>query len=127
MELVYLSDIISPKNIFVNRIWDYSDNNDWNKAWISDKSSSPSISSNPAAAYIAARLSAKSGISIVPLKITTSEPFMMKNHSFFQLGAKVVQFDIKIQDEIVVENLKTPDMTEIGLRNKICSIIKEKI
>ena len=75
----------------------------------------------------ASQFAIKSGISIVPLKITTSEPFMMKNHSFFQLGAKVVQFDIEIQDEIVVENLKTPDMTEIGLRNKICSIIKEKI
>lgn len=75
----------------------------------------------------AAQLAIKSGVSIVPLKITTSEPFMMKNHSFFQLGRKVVQFDIKIQDEIVVESLKTPDMTEIGLRNKICSIIKEKI
>ena len=75
----------------------------------------------------AAQLAIKSGISIVPLKITTSEPFMMKNHSFFQLGKKIVHFDIKIQDEIVVESLKTPEITEIGLRNKICSIIKEKI
>lgn len=75
----------------------------------------------------AAQLAIKSGFSIVPLKITTSEPFMTKKHSLFQLGKKTVRFDIKIQDEIVPENLKNPEITEIGLRNKICSIIKEKI
>ena len=75
----------------------------------------------------AAQLSILSGYPIVPLKITTTEPFLTKNHSLFQIGEKTVIFDIKIQDEIRVDDLKTADMSEIALRNKICSIIKQKI
>lgn len=75
----------------------------------------------------AAQLAIESKYPIVPVKISTSEPFLTKNHSIFQIGEKTVEFVIKTQDEIVVENIKTVDMTEISLRNKICSIIKEKI
>lgn len=75
----------------------------------------------------AAQLAIKSKYPIVPVKISTSEPFLTKNHSIFQIGEKTVEFVIKTQDEIVVESIKTVDMTEISLRNKICSIIKEKI
>lgn len=75
----------------------------------------------------ATQLAIESKYPIVPVKISASEPFLTKNHSIFQIGEKTVEFFIKTQDEIVCDSLKTPDMTEIALRNKICSIIKEKI
>ncbi len=75
----------------------------------------------------AAKLSILTKKSIVPVKITTSEPFLTKNRSIFQIGKNIVKFKLEIGEEINPDECFEENMTEISLRNKICSIIKKKI
>lgn len=75
----------------------------------------------------AAKLSILTKKSIVPIKITTSEPFLTKNRSIFQIGKNIVKFKLEIAEEINPDECFDENMTEISLRNKICSIIKKKI
>lgn len=75
----------------------------------------------------AAKLAIVSNVPIVPVKITTTEPFMPKNKPILYVGQKPVIFDLKIQEEISVSNCFSQDLSEIAIRNKICAIIKEKI
>ena len=74
----------------------------------------------------AAKLAIFSKCKILPIKITTSESILTKNHSIFQIGSKTVDFNLSMQDEISVSDF-VENISEISLRNRICSIIKEKI
>lgn len=74
----------------------------------------------------AAKLAIFSKYSILPIKITTSESILTKNHSIFQLGSNTVDFNLVMQDEISFSSFNE-NISEISLRNRICSIIKEKI
>lgn len=75
----------------------------------------------------AAKLSIHSKFPIIPIKITTSEPFLTKNQSIFQLGKNTVKFSLKIQKEIEPMSFSDKNLSEISIRNKICAIIKENI
>lgn len=75
----------------------------------------------------AAKLSILTKKPIVPIKITTSEPFLTKNRSIFQIGKNIVKFQLEIGEEINPDVCFEENMTEISLRNKICLIIKKKI
>lgn len=75
----------------------------------------------------AAKLSILTKKPIVPIKITTSEPFLTKNRSIFQIGKNIVNFQLEIGEEINPDVCFEENMTEISLRNKICLIIKKKI
>lgn len=75
----------------------------------------------------AALISIKNDIPIVPLKIELSTEFLPKNKFFCDAGKETAVFDIKIQDEIIPENLRENGMSDISLRNKICGLIKNLI
>ncbi len=75
----------------------------------------------------AAQIAIASGINIVPIKIETDYPFLIKNSSPFNAGEKPVNYYIKVLPEIVTSNFDIATMGEIKARNHISEQIKKCI
>ena len=74
----------------------------------------------------AAQIAIAAGVDIVPVRIETDFPFLIKNHFPLDAGVKTVNYKLTVQPEIKLSDFD-PSLTEIKLRNHICEKIKECI
>lgn len=74
----------------------------------------------------AAQISIASGIDIIPIKIETDYPFLIKNHFPLDANNKTVNYKLTVRPAIKLSDFES-DISEIKLRNKICEQIKESI
>lgn len=72
----------------------------------------------------AAQIAIASGVDIVPVKIETDYPFLIKNHFPLDANDKTVNYILTIQEPIKLSDFD-PELSEIKLRNKITERIKE--
>ena len=75
----------------------------------------------------AAQLAVMTGINIVPIKIETDYPFLIKNHSPLDAGEKTVNYNITVLPEINISEYNVENIGEIKARNHISEKIKECI
>ena len=64
---------------------------------------------------------------IVPIKIETDYPFLIKNHSPLDAGEKTVNYNITVLPEINISEYNVENIGEIKARNHISEKIKECI
>lgn len=74
----------------------------------------------------AAQIAIASGVDIVPVKIETDYPFLIKNHFPLDAGDRIINYKIKVLPEIKLGEFD-PQLSEIKLRNQICERIKHCI
>lgn len=74
----------------------------------------------------AAQIAIASGVDIVPIKIQTDVPFLMKHHCPLDAGDRTVNYTLTVLPEIKLSDFPK-DFTEIKLRNHITEKIKEAI
>ena len=74
----------------------------------------------------AAQIAIAAGVDIIPVRIETDFPFLIKNHFPLDAGDKTVNYKLTVQPEIKLSDFD-PSLTEIKLRNHICEKIKECI
>lgn len=74
----------------------------------------------------AAQIAIAAGVDIIPVRIETDFPFLIKNHFPLDAGVKTVNYKLTVQPEIKLSDFD-PSLTEIKLRNHICEKIKECI
>ena len=74
----------------------------------------------------AAQIAIAAGVDIIPVRIETDFPFLIKNHFPLDAGDKTVNYKVTVQPEIKLSDFD-PSLTEIKLRNHICEKIKECI
>lgn len=74
----------------------------------------------------AAQIAIASGVDIVPIKIQTDSPFLMKNHCPLHAGDKTVNYTLTVLPEIKLSDFPK-ELTDIKLRNHITEKIKEAI
>lgn len=74
----------------------------------------------------AAQIAIASGVAIVPVKIETDYPFLIKNHFPLDAGTKPVNYKLTVMPEIKISDF-SPELTEIKLRNHISERIKQSI
>ena len=73
----------------------------------------------------AAQLAITSGVNIVPVKIETDFPFLIKSHSPFDAGSKTVNYYLTVLSEIKTEDYIVKSKDGIKARNAISEKIKE--
>lgn len=73
-----------------------------------------------------AQIAIAAGVDIVPIRIETDYPFLIKKHSPLDAGAKPVNYKLTVMPEIKLSDFP-PELTEIKLRNHITARIKECI
>ena len=64
---------------------------------------------------------------IVPLHISCDYKFLAKHQKIYDAGEKPVNYYIKINETIRVDDFKTPDITETKLRRRINAALKQRI
>lgn len=74
----------------------------------------------------AAQIAIASGVEIIPVKITTDYPFLIKNHFPLDAGAATVNYNLSVKPAIRLSDFE-PSLTEIKLRSRISEKIKELI
>lgn len=74
----------------------------------------------------AAQIAIAAGVDIVPVKIETDYPFLIKNHFPLDASDKTVNYNLTVLPPIKISDFD-PNLTEIILRNRICERIKEEI
>lgn len=74
----------------------------------------------------AAQIAIAAGVDIVPVKIETDYPFLIKNHFPLDAGNKTVNYKLTVMPEIKISYF-APELSEIKLRNHITESIKEAI
>ncbi len=74
----------------------------------------------------AAQIAIAAGVDIVPVKIETDYPFLIKNHFPLDAGNKTVNYKLTVMPEIKISDFDR-ELTEIKLRNHICEKIKKYI
>ena len=74
----------------------------------------------------AAQIAIAAGDDIVPVKIETDYPFLIKNHFPLDASDKTVNYNLTVLPPIKISDFD-PNLTEIILRNRICERIKEEI
>ncbi len=74
----------------------------------------------------AAQIAIAAGVDIVPVRIETDYPFLIKNHSPLDAGTKPVNYKLTVLPEIKLSDFP-PELTDIKLRNHITARIKECI
>lgn len=74
----------------------------------------------------AAQIAIAAGVDIVPVKIETDYPFLIKNHFPLDAGNKTVNYKLTVMPEIKISDF-APELSEIKLRNHITESIKEAI
>lgn len=74
----------------------------------------------------AAQIAIAAGVNIVPVKIETDYPFLIKNHFPLDASDKTVNYNLTVLPPIKISDFD-PNLTEIILRNRICERIKEEI
>lgn len=75
----------------------------------------------------AASIAMFAGAPIVPIHISCDYRFLAKHQKIYDAGEKPVNYCIKINETINIENFKTPDITDTKLRRRINAVIKERI
>ncbi len=73
----------------------------------------------------AAQLAITSGVNIIPVTIETDYPFLIKHHSPFDTGSKIVNYHLTVLPEIDVKDYDLDALGEIKTRNAISEKIKE--
>lgn len=71
----------------------------------------------------AAQIAIASGVDIIPVKIETDYPFLIKNHFPLDANDKTVNYTLTVQHAIKLSDFD-PDLSEIKLRNHISERIK---
>lgn len=74
----------------------------------------------------AAQIAIAAGVNIVPVKIETDYPFLIKNHFPLDAGNKTVNYKLTVMPEIKISDFDS-GLSEIKLRNHITESIKEAI
>lgn len=74
----------------------------------------------------AAQIAIAAGVDIIPVRIETDFPFLIKNHFPLDAGDKTVNYKLTVMPEIKLSDFD-PELTEIKLRNHITERIKESI
>lgn len=74
----------------------------------------------------AAQISIASRVDIVPVKIETDYPFLIKNHFPLDANDKTINYTLTVLPEIKLSNFKQ-NLSEIKLRNHISEYIKKSI
>lgn len=74
----------------------------------------------------AAQIAIASGVDIVPVKIETDYPFLIKNHFPLDAGEQTVNYKITVLPPIKLDEFEA-QLSEIKLRNRICERIKHCI
>lgn len=74
----------------------------------------------------AAQIAIASGVEIVPVKIETDYPFLIKNHFPLDASDRTINYNLTVLPAIKLSDFD-PNLTEIILRNRICERIKECI
>lgn len=74
----------------------------------------------------AAQISIATGVNIVPVRIETDYPFLLKNHFPLDGGVKPVNYTLTVLPEIKPEDFPA-ELSDIKLRNHITAKIKECI
>lgn len=75
----------------------------------------------------AAQICLYSGVDIIPIKIETDYSFLIKNHFPLDAGNKRINYILKVMPEIKLSDFDTANLTEIKLRNQICTRIKQSL
>lgn len=70
-------------------------------------------------------ISLHSNTAIVPVKITTDYPFLQKNQPIYDIGDRVVNYNIEVKDEISPQDFS--HVSDIKARKEIMDIIKQEI
>ncbi len=64
---------------------------------------------------------------IVPIHITCDYKFLAKHQKIYDAGEKPVNYYLKINDTINIDDFKTQDTNDTKLRRRINSVIKDRI
>lgn len=75
----------------------------------------------------AASLAIFSKAPVIPLHISCDYRFLAKHQKIYDAGEKVVNYYLKINETIRLDDFQTPDITETKLRRRINTVIKERI
>ena len=75
----------------------------------------------------AAMLAIHTKTDIIPVCINCSRKFLAKNQKIYDAGEETVVYKISVNGEIKIEDFSKRDLTEIQLRNRVNSAIKNKI
>ena len=75
----------------------------------------------------AASVAMYANVPIVPIHITCDYKFLAKHQKIYDAGEKPVNYYLKINDTINIDDFKTPDINDTKLRRRINSVIKDRI
>ncbi len=70
-------------------------------------------------------ISLHSNAGIVPVKITTDYPFLQKQQPIYDIGDRIINYNVEVKEEILPQNFA--GVSDIKARKEIMDIIKQEI